>query len=119
MHRYELVLSREVVGRLLALAEEGRPACLSASRVQGPKKHRLCVWQVVPSPPPAAGEGWLEIASPRDFLAGFDMIKVFSDRGIRVITTGRPAWSGTTRRASGGSWTPTVGMIPFRNSPSG
>ena len=87
MYRYELDLPREAAGRLLALAEEGRPAFLSASRVQGETRRRLCVWRVSPGSPPA--DGWLEIPAPLDFLASFDVIKVFSDRGIRVITPER------------------------------
>lgn len=86
---YELDLPHAEAGRLLALAEEGRPAFLSASRIQGEKKRKLCVWRVRPSLPPTDREGWLEIPSPREFLQSFDVIKVFSNRGIWVITAGR------------------------------
>lgn len=92
MYRYELVLSREAAGRLLVLAEEGRPAFLSASRVQGHKKQRLIVWEVAPSPPTGdrqGHQGWMEIPSPREFITSFDVLKVFSDRGIRVIIARR------------------------------
>ena len=87
-HTYELELPREAAGRLLALAEEGRPAFLSASPVQGETKRRLCIWRVAASPSDD-GAGWLEIPSPQEFLASFDVIKVFSDQGIRVITSER------------------------------
>jgi len=83
-YEYELVLSREAAGRLFELAEARRPAFLPVSFIQGKRKHRVCVWQVAPSPP-SNRQRWIEIPSPRDFLASFDVIKVFSDRGFRII----------------------------------
>jgi hypothetical protein len=89
MHRYELGLSREAAGRLLALAEEGRPAFLSFSQVQGVEKRKLFVWQVSLVPLSTERGAWVEIPSLQEFLTGFDIIKVFSDQGIWVITPGR------------------------------
>jgi len=79
----ELVLTREAAGRLLALDGQGRPGLLRASCVRGQTKERLVVWEAAPSAGPRTG--WLEVGSPRDFLATFDIVKLYSARGLRLL----------------------------------
>ena len=98
--RAELVLTREAAGRLLELEAQGRPAFLRPTLIQARDKTRLFL-------PPAGvsqnGEdgGW-EAPSVSEFLDQFDVIKIYSARGIRYLARepGRMdrAWRGSFRR---------------------
>ena len=96
----ELVLTREAAGRLLELEAQGRPTFLHPTRVQARDRTRVFLQQTWVSP--NEEEGGLEVPSVSEFLDHFDVIKVYSARGIRYLARepGRMdrAWRGSFRR---------------------
>ena len=96
----ELVLTREAAGRLLELEAQGRPAFLRPTRIQARGKTRIFLQQAGVSPNEEGGG--LEVPSVSEFLEHFDVIKVYSARGIRYLAreSGRMdrAWRGSFRR---------------------
>jgi len=87
----ELVLNRDVAGRLLQLNAQGRPALLRASFVEGRCRRRAVVWEAREATS-SEPEEWLYIPQIGAFLEAFDLIKIYSARGIRILFTHQERW---------------------------
>ncbi len=93
----ELVLTRETAGRLLELEGQGRPAFVRLTRVEGQTKVRR-IARVIEEYGPAEDQmGWIEVRSAREFLDHFDIVKIYSARGIRIIRARRERLDRTYR----------------------
>ena len=88
----ELVLNMEVAGRLLELNAQGRPALLQASFVEGRCRRRTVVWEAREATASEPQEGEVYIPQIGAFLEAFDLIKIYSARGIRIIFTHQEGW---------------------------